>query len=47
MISNVLSLVLLINPAQAEEAKANETIVVTGRKKIPDADYKLKLDVFK
>ena len=46
MVSGILSLVLLANSVQAEEAAANETIVVTGRKKIPDASYQLKLDAY-
>lgn len=46
MLANVLGFALLMNPAQAEETKADETIVVTGRKKIPEANYQLQLDPY-
>ena len=39
MLTNILSFALLMNPVLAEELKADETIVVTGRKKIPEAKY--------
>lgn len=44
MLANLFGVVLLVNPVFAEEA--DETIVVTGRKKIPNANYQLQLDPY-